>query len=146
MLLAINSGRVTGCPWRQADIVYFETTVESVTALGHPFVFYDRNATLAFSTPYTDISHLDSAVAWDLITEAPQLDGYCRFWQSRPAEARYADRMERRQAEFLVRDHVPLNAMTRLGAINAQLQTRIQDLLGHAGVPLRVDVMPAWYF
>jgi hypothetical protein len=100
MLFAINGGRVVGCPWRQGDIVYFETTVQQVAALGLPFVFYDRNATLAFSTPYTDLAHLDAAVAWGLLTEVPQLDGYCRFWQSDATVARYADRMERRQAEF----------------------------------------------
>lgn len=146
MLFAINGGRVAGCTWRQADIMHFETTVEHVNALGAPFVFYDRNATLAFSTPYTDLAHLDTAVAWDLITEAPQLDGYCKFWQSRPADARYADRMERRQAEFLVRDHVPLSCMTRLGVIDDRRQKLVQGLLAGAGVPLRVDVMPSWYF
>nr|WP_200379292.1 DUF4433 domain-containing protein [Rubrivivax gelatinosus] len=78
MLYAINGGRVEGSAWRQADIVHFETTVENVTALGQPFVFYDRNATLAFSTAYTDLARLDTVVAWDLITERPQLDGYCR--------------------------------------------------------------------
>jgi len=112
----------------------------------HPFVFYDRNATLAFSTPYTDLAHLNTAVAWDLITEAPQLDGYCKFWQSRSADARYADRMERRQAEFLVRDRAPLSCMTRLGVIDAQRQAQVQELLEQAGVPLRVDVMQSWYF
>lgn len=50
MLLAINSGRVAGCQWRQSDIVHFETTVQRVVAVGQPFIFYDRNATLAFST------------------------------------------------------------------------------------------------
>jgi hypothetical protein len=146
MLFAINGGRVTGCPWRQADIVHFETTVENVTALRQPFVFYDRNATLAFSTPYTDLAHLDTAVAWDLITEAPQLDGFCRFWQSLPADPRYADRMERRQAEFLVRDQAPLGCMTRLGVIDTERQVLVQGLLAQAGVPLRVDVMQSWYF
>ncbi|MBN8487934.1 MAG: DUF4433 domain-containing protein [Burkholderiales bacterium] len=146
MLFAIHGGRVDGCPWRQADIVHFETTVENVTALGQPFVFYDRNATLAFSTPYTDLAHLDTAVAWDLITEAPLLDGYCKFWQNRAAEPRYADRMERRQAEFLVRDQVPLHCMTRVGVINAQVQAQVHGLLAQAGVPLTVDVMPSWYF
>ena len=53
--------------------------MQCVVARGRPFVFYDRNATLAFSTPYTDLAHLDTAVAWDLMTEAPQLDGYCKF-------------------------------------------------------------------
>lgn len=146
MLYAINGGRVAGCHWRQADIAHFETTVENVTAAGRPFVFYDRNATLAFSTAYTDLAHLDSGVAWDLITEAPQLDGFCKFWQSRPADARYADRMERRQAEFLVRNDAPLGCITRLGVIDAARQAQVQDMVAHAGVPLAVDIMPSWYF
>ena len=146
MLYAINGGRVAGCPWRQADILHFETTVENVTTLGQPFVFYDRNATLAFSTPYTDLKHLDTAIAWDLFTEAPQLDGYCQYWHNRPADPRHADRMERRQAEFLVRDQASLACMTRLGVIDAQRQAHVQKLLAQAGVPLRVDVMQSWYF
>lgn len=51
MLGAVHQGRVPGCPWRQADILHFETTVEAVTATGRPFVFYDRNATLAYACP-----------------------------------------------------------------------------------------------
>lgn len=146
MLYAINGGRVAGCPWRQGDIVHFETTVQNVAGLGQPYVFYDRNATLAFSTPYTDLAHLDTAVAWDLLTEAPQLDGFCMYWQSRAAVARYVDRMERRQAEFLVRDKTPLHCMTRLGVIDAARQAQVQTLLNQAGVALRVDIMPTWYF
>ncbi len=146
MLLAINSGRVAGCPWRQDDVVHFETTVESVVGLGRPFVFYDRNATLAFSQAYTDLVHLDTAVAWDLLTEAPQLDGFCRYWQNKPADARYADRMERRQAEFLVKDHAPLAVMTRIGVIDAANQAAVQTLLAQSGVQLTVDVVPDWYF
>jgi hypothetical protein len=83
MLFAINSGRVSGCDWRQNDIIYFETSTQSVTALGAEFVFYDRNATLAFSTPFTDLSQLDDAVAWDLMTGAPQIErsaGRPSFW------------------------------------------------------------------
>ena len=146
MLLAINGGRVVGCQWRQGDIVHFETTVQRVVAQARPFIFYDRNATLAFSTPYNDLAHLDTAVAWDLITEAPQLDGFCKFWHNNPAAARYADRMERRQAEFLVKDNVPLQCMTRLGVIDAGRQAQVQTLLAQAAAALTVDIMPAWYF
>jgi hypothetical protein len=146
MLYAINGGRVAGCPWRQSDIVHFETTVQNVTGTGQAYVFYDRNATLAFSTPYTDLAHLDSAVAWDLLTEAPQLDGFCAYWQNRAAVDRYADRMERRQAEFLVKDCAPLHCMTRLGVIDAARQAQVQALLVQAGVGLAVDIMPSWYF
>jgi len=72
MLSAIENGKVTDCPWRQADIVHLETTVDHVTAEGAPFVFYDRNATLKYSTPYINLEHLD-LIAWDLLMEAPSL-------------------------------------------------------------------------
>jgi len=119
MLFAINGGRVAGCPWRQSDIVHFETTVQNGAGLGQPVVFSDRNATLAFSIAYTDLSLLDTAVAWDSLTEAPQLDGYCKFWQSNAGNARCMDRMERPQAEFLVKGSTPLSCMTRLGVFDA---------------------------
>jgi hypothetical protein len=126
--------------------VHLETTVESVLSAGQPFVFYDRNATLAFSEPYTDLRRLDDVVAWDLLTEAPQLDGYCKFWQNKNVPDRYTDRMERRQAEFLVRDRVPLERMTRIGVIDAAKQTQVQSLLGSAAIKMSVEVMPSWYY
>ena len=71
MLFTINRGNVVGCPWRQPDIVHLETTVEAAVACGRPYVFYDRNATLAFSKAHTNLAELVTAVAWDLLTEAP---------------------------------------------------------------------------
>lgn len=145
MLRAIEGGKVADCPWRQADIIHFETTVTSVTANEKPFVFFDRNATLPYSQPYTELTKL-GVVAWDLLTETPQLDGFCKYWQDIPANARYADRMERQQAEFLVRDTVPLNQITRIGVINEQRAHEVGTILGAVGVNLQVDVMRDWYF
>lgn len=145
MLSAIHNGRVAGCTWQQADIVHFETTVANVTASGKSFAFYDRNATLQHSRCYTDLARLD-VVAWDILTEIPQLDGYCKYFFDRPEHARYADRMERRQAEFLVRDVVAMEQITRLGVIDAQRAVEVGTILAAAGVNLRVDVMRDWYF
>lgn len=75
MLFAVNGGRVEGCQWRQGDIVHLETTVDRATAGNVPFVFYDRNATLGYSRAFADLAHPD-AVAWDLLTEPPALDGF----------------------------------------------------------------------
>lgn len=146
MLFAIHRGAVQNCHWGQDDIVYFETTIEAVTVQGKDFVFYDRNATLAFSEAYTDLSALNEVVAWDILTEHPQMDGYCQYWNNKPDHPRYADRMERRQAEFLVKDHVHLSQITRLGVINADKQVEVQALAARFGVYLPVDVMPDWYF
>lgn len=140
MLFTINRGNVPGCQWRQADIVHFETTVQAVAALGRSFVFYDRNATLQYSTAYTSLADLDTAVAWDLLLEAPRLDGFCKYWQDSAANARYADRMERRQAEFLVKTDLPLSHMTRLGVIDAKRKAQVEAILKNAGIALRVDV------
>lgn len=145
MLYTINRGNVPGCQWRQADIVHLETTVDLVLQTGSPFVFYDRNATLAFSQAFTDLAHL-SRVAWDLLTEPPTLDGFCRFWNNIPANARYADRMERRQAEFMVKDRVPLQHLLKVGVISETQAATVRALCLREGVTLPVEVKPDWYF
>ena len=145
MLLAINGGRVSGCEWRQADIVHFETTVGKVTTDCEDFVFYDLNATLAWSSSFTDLADLDK-IAWDLLCEAPALDGYCKYWQSKLDHPRYSDRMERRQAEFLVKDAVPLVNFTCVGVIDMEHRELVHSILDQAGVKLPVVVKPEWYF
>lgn len=146
MLYAINGGKVAGCDLRQQDIIYFETNVERVSVESPEFVFYDRNASLVFSAAYTDIMMLDEVVAWDLLTESPQLDGFCQYWQNKTGDSRYADRMEKRQAEFLVKSSVPLTSITRIGVIDTAHQAQVQTILQQSNVYLTVDVMPAWYF
>jgi hypothetical protein len=145
MLRAIEGGKVANCQWRQADIVHLETTVAHVTATQTPFVFYDRNATLAFSSAYTSMGDLDK-VAWDLFFEPPLLDGFCKYWQNRLNEPRHADRMERRQAEFLVKERVPLQRLIRIGVIDEQRAGEVRAILSQAGVDLPVEVKRDWYF
>lgn len=145
MLSAIHNGKVLGCNLRQDDVVHLETYVERVTSNGEEFVFYDRNATLAFSTPFTDLAKLD-AVAWDLLTEPPLLDGFCKYFMNRHENERYVDRMEKRQAEFLVRHRVPLQQFIRIGVASAAKAALVQSALMAAGVPLPVVVQPDWYF
>ncbi len=145
MLFAINGGRVANCQWRQGDIVHLETTVDRVVAGDMPFVFYDRNATLAFARSFTDLARLD-AVAWDLLTEHPTLDGFCAYWLNKHSVERYADRMERRQAEFLLHDRVPLGKFVRIGVIDENRAANVRTILAAAGVNLPVEAKPEWYF
>jgi hypothetical protein len=145
MLRAIEGGNVANCAWRQADIVHFETTVDRLTASESRFVFFDRNATLRFSAPFTDLADLDK-IAWGLLTESPVLDGFCKYWHSVMSNPRYADRMERRQAEFLIRDRVPLQSFLRIGVINTQRRDEVRAILQAAGVNLPVEIKTDWYF
>lgn len=146
MLFAINAGNVNHCDLRQQDIIHLETTVSRVIQLNHSVVFYDRNATLAFSNAYTDINLLPSVVDWELITEHPALDGFCKYFQNRPSEPKYVDRMEKRQAEFLVKGHVPVTSFTKIGVINNEMADKVRIILAKAGMNLAVEVKKDWYF
>lgn len=145
MLYAINGGKVIGCNWRQEDIFYLETTVDRAVADETDFVFYDRNATLAFSQPFTDLARLN-AIAWDLLTEPPQLDGFYKYWQNKLSDPRYADRMERRQAEFLVKDTVALDRFVRVGVVDNNRAIQVRAILTQHGISLPVEVKRDWYF
>lgn len=145
MLSAVHAGKVAGCNVPQEEVVHLETTVERVVSQGAPFVFYDRNATLAYSKPYTNLAQLD-AVAWGLLTEPPRLDGFCKYFQNRHQEERYVDRMERRMAEFLVHDRVPLARFIRIGVCTPAKAAQVQGILDAAGVPLQAEVKTDWYF
>jgi len=146
MLSAIHNRRVNNCSLLQGDILHFETTVPQVAVLGRGIVFYDRNATLMFSNAYTDLNLLSTTVDWNLLTEHPCLDGYCKYFQNRPAEPKYVDRMEKRQAEFLVRDHVPLASFSKIGVINQATADKVAVILAAAGIKLAVEVKTDWYF
>lgn len=146
MLFTINNGNVEGCSLKQEDILHLETTVDRVIQNNPEFVFYDRNASLRYSRPYTDLNKLSTEVAWDLITEAPQLDGFCKYFLSTPGQEKYIDRMERRQAEFLIKHQVHLSTMTRIGVIDKTKAAIVREILAETGVNLSVDVKTNWYF
>lgn len=145
MLYAINNGRVLGCNLRQGDIVHFETTVELALAHNSPYVIYDRNATKEYSTPYLSLDGLNS-VAWDLITEPPRLDGYCKYFLDNPRNMKYVDRVEKRMAEFLVKFYVPLTAITRIGVLNNAQQQAVSQIMADFNLPIQIGVMSDWYF
>lgn len=146
MLSAIDNGNVAGCELRQADILHFETTIERVISQNAEFVFYDRNATLFYCQAFTDLGQLGSQVAWDLITESPTLDGFCKYFFTKYGHEKYFDRMERRQAEFLVKHYINLSAMTRIGVINHDKAQMVREILVQTGIDLPVEVKTNWYF
>jgi hypothetical protein len=144
MLAAINGGRVAGCT-TQEPIVHLETSVARAIASQQAYVIYDRNATLDYSVSYTRLADLDK-VSWDLLTEKPTLDGFCKYFNSIQSKPRYADRMERRMAEFLVRERVPLAVFTRIGVISVEMKNRVDAILDAASVQLCSEVQRDWYF
>ncbi len=147
MLSAIHNGRVKHCPYRQEDIVHFELIAKHAVAAGmKEFVFFDRNATKSYSQAHTDPAALKDVVDWEILTEAPTLDGFCKYFHDQHDNPRYIDRMEKRQAEFLIKDQVPVAWFSRIGVISETKAQEVRCLIERFEVNLRVEVMTDWYF
>ncbi len=138
MLKAIEGSKVKDCECKQSDIVHFELLLRTVVNEKREFVFYDRNATKNYSRAYTDPNVLKEVVAWDLLTEAPYLDGFCKYFLDKHDPPKYMDRMEKRQAEFLIKNDVPINWFTRIGVINEVKAKVVRDLVATNGLNLPV--------
>ena len=145
MLFTINKGNVPDCPHRQQEIVHFMTTVETVVSNQLPFVFYDYNATLSIATCYSAVRDL-AKIDWDLFHEAPCMDGYCKYWNSRLDNPKYSLRQETRQAEFLVHKSVPLELMALVGVYDEERAAEVNQIFKEAHVKLQVEAKPEWYF
>jgi hypothetical protein len=145
MLMTINSGNVPTCPYRQDDIVHLVSNAQSIDDLGLPFVFTDLHAALDYARFFDAIEDLDE-IAWDLFHENPKMDGYCQYWMSKHTPAKYAQRREIRQAEFLVHGRLPLAAITQIGVRNENMEARVRAALTGTDWQPPIVRHPSWYY
>lgn len=145
MLFTINNGNVPGCALSQDDIVHLNTTAQIIAQVNLPFVFTDYHAVMAIASFYGNLDDL-SVIDWDLFFETPRVGGYCQYWQNRQQSPRHATRMETRQAEFLVRDSVPLAAIAQIGVRSTDMAGRVQAALANTGWTPHIQVVPGWYY
>jgi hypothetical protein len=136
MLLNLHTGRVPGYDEGQSPIVYLVSSIERVVAAGRPWVFSDGHGLAALSSWYDRAEELDQ-VDWELVGQ--------RYWADSPEDN---DRQRRKQAEFLVWQHLPWTAIAGIGVLNAAAKAAVQSTL--AGFPTaaatRVLVKRDWYY
>jgi ssDNA thymidine ADP-ribosyltransferase, DarT len=146
MLSAILHGRVENCQVGQEDIVHVESSVELVVASGRQFVVYPISAAYAFGVNcFNTLDGLDE-IKWPLFFEAPRVGDFAKYFMSRLNPPQHAQRMETRQAEFLVHKALSLSHVTRLGVASDAKQQEVCAVLNKYGVKLPVDAITDWYF
>ena len=146
MLDAVRRGNVQGCNWQQDDIVHIESTVENVAGAGNEFVIYPVSAALDYSVECFNTTDALERIDWPLFFEVPQLDGFCKYYNSKPGTPRYERRSDTRMAEFLVHEKCSLSLATRLGVVNESKRQAVAGILAAHGVELSVEARPNWYF
>ena len=135
MLFKIYTGY--GVPQEdQRDIVYICCKLETVAALGHPYLFTDGQANTGRTNEFTMLTDLDK-LDWNVI---PQ-----RYWRDTEDDR---DRERRKEAEFLVKGHVPTSCFQGIYTYDAQRQADVMQLVSSRGLtlPVKVDTNKNLYY
>lgn len=134
MMYNIHTGRGGVSYVPNKDLVILVSSLHKVAELNLPFVFTDRHAYLPMANYYSDLQDLQH-VDWLLLQQ--------RNFKRNPDDPAA---IERYQAEALVHERVPIEAL--LGGIcySEQEQRELQKQADDLGVKLQFHCRPNWYF
>ncbi|WP_442877368.1 type II toxin-antitoxin system toxin DNA ADP-ribosyl transferase DarT [Desulfolutivibrio sp.] len=136
MLYSIHRGNVPNCTYKQTDVIYFAFDSDDIFSSALSYCFTDRNAVLAHAQFSTSLAEFNSNfIDWPLMRE--------QMWNNTPNDT---ERMERRMAEFLVHDFIPLSLLRGLAVYSAANMTYVNNLISGYPQPLQVILKPDWYF
>jgi ssDNA thymidine ADP-ribosyltransferase, DarT len=130
MLLNIKTGH-RGIKQRpQSDIVYICCRLEDVIRLCNKWCFTNGHAKNAFTEFYNNLSFL-TEIDWNLVSE--------RYWANTDEDF---DRMRRKQAEFLIKNHVSPACINHIIVYSAEVQSLVERMVGALGLTITVSVNP----
>ena len=144
MMYSLWRGNVPTFTGTVEDLVYLVTDVPTLVAANMSCVFSDRNAAVAFA----DFSN-DVAVLGDLASNSPQSDFVdwdlmkSRQWNT---TEQHPDRMERRMAEALVYEQMPLELLRGVGVVDERRKSLVEQMFDDAGYDIPTVVRPDWYY
>lgn len=115
----------------QQPIVHLVSSIETIRATARPWLFTDRHADLGYANQYDTPDKLGE-VDWAVMP--------LRQWGG-DTEVK-----EKRQAEFLVHDWCPWEAIEAIGVIDQSIAERVAAAIAGIGHKPRVEVHRDWYY
>ncbi|APF16812.1 hypothetical protein Calab_0893 [Caldithrix abyssi DSM 13497] len=135
MLLQLHTGEVNGYHEGQEPIIYIVTTVEKVLKHSLQFVFSDGQGIKAFTTWYDNLKDLNR-IDWEMV--------YADYWADTLDDM---DRQRRKQAEFLIYQFCPIEAVTEIGVLNNRMKQKVETILQKFGINnIPVNIHRDWYY
>ena len=136
MLLNIKTGHRGVQRREQRDIVFLCTHIDIVTKACSEFCFTDGHAKDRMTAFFNNLVDLDK-VDWTVVEE--------QYWYS--AEDK-PDRMRRKQAEFLVKTHVPISCLSGIIVLDEAAKQKVEQAMDEAGInlPIFVDTKRKYYY
>ena len=130
MLMNIKTGY--GVPRQpMPDIIILISSLHHLRELGVPFVFSDRHAYLKTARFSDDLNDLNWII-WETL-------------RARNFRKDDVDRFEKYQAEALVYNHVPLNALLGIVCNNDEAKMTMQTKADANGASVKIVSQPSWY-
>jgi hypothetical protein len=115
----------------QQPIVHLVSSIETIRATARPWLFTDRHADLGYANQYDTTAKLDE-VDW-AVMPLQQWGGDTEV-------------KEKRQAEFLVHDWCPWEAIEAIGVIDPSIAERVKVAIAGISHKPRVEVPHDWYY
>jgi hypothetical protein len=116
------------------EIAICYSSLANLTKHGVQFIFTDRHAYLETAQAFTDMEDLKQ-IDWQIL-------------QNRDFKRDTDDlgKVERYEAETLVRTHLPVNALRGIACVNGSAADAIKAEVAKRGLSVAVEAKPNWYF
>lgn len=128
MLYLIKNGHSGVTKRSQDDIVFLVCNFETIKQNSLPYIFTDRNAKIAVANFYQNEQDLDK-LDWDSIR--------AHKWAS---DETNLSRRDLKQAEFLIRKHVPVNCIHALVLKTNNRQAYFEEMIRNLDLTITVHV------
>ncbi|MBP8173822.1 type II toxin-antitoxin system toxin DNA ADP-ribosyl transferase DarT [Aeromonas salmonicida] len=133
MLSNIHSGR--GVRQRSNDeILILVSSLHRIAELELAFLFTDSHAYYQWANFYDDLGELNR-IDWPILQR--------RDFKRNPDDPA---KFERYQAEALVHQHCPVEALVGVVCYNEEIKTQVEQTMAQLGVARPVHVRSGWYF
>ena len=130
MLFNIKTGYRGITKREQSEIIYVCCTFDNIKKYCDEWCFTDGHAKNSITEFYNDATHLDK-VDWSMVSE--------KYWTPNDEDS---DRMRRKQAEFLVKFHVPVHCISSIIVLNKEVKINIEEILDSLSLEIPVLVNP----
>ena len=116
------------------EIAILYSSLNDLTKHGVQFIFTDRHAYLETAQPFTELTDLKQ-IDWKIL----QNRDFAR-------DVNDLGKVERYEAETLVRNVLPVKALRRIACVNASITAAIKSEIAKRNLSVAVDTKPGWYF
>ncbi len=130
MLYNIKTGHRGITLRSQKDIAYIVCKVSDIIGNCDEWCFTDGHAKTRITTFYNNEADLNE-VDWDIVAE--------RYWSNTEEDF---DRMRRKQAEFLVKNHVPVACISGIVVYNNAGANAVNEILDRLNLEIPVAINP----